>query len=64
MDSRHRPPFARTLHLGLGAVQHLQKFCDTVSHSGVHVRFGAFDVVVEVVAEELDAKDGLLCELG
>lgn len=30
----------------------------------MHVRLGAFDVVVKVVAEELDAEDGLLSDFG
>lgn len=36
------------------SVQHLQELSHSVSHSRMHVCLGAFDVVVEVVSEELD----------
>lgn len=45
-------------HLGLRAVEDLEELCDAIAHARVHVRLGALDVVVQVVAEELDAVDG------
>jgi len=54
---RRRLPLLRR-HLRLGPVQDLQELCYSVTHSRVHVRLGALDVVVEVVTEELDAVDG------
>lgn len=52
-----RPP---VLHgdLWLGPVEDLEEFGDSVSHPRVHVRFGTLDVVMQVVAEKLDAVDG------
>jgi len=35
-----------------------------VSHSGVHVGFGTLDMIVQVVTEELDVRDGRLLNGG
>lgn len=49
-------------------IQNFLEFCNPMSHSRVHVCFGTFDVVMEIVAEELDVGDrarrnGRLCEM-
>lgn len=49
-------PFASCFWLG--TVEDLEELGNTVSHARVHVCLGAFDVVVQVVTEELDAGDG------
>lgn len=49
---------------GFGAVENFEKLSDTVAHAAVHISFRALDVVVEVVAEELDARDGVFHDLG
>ena len=43
--------------LRLGAVEHLLELGDAVPHARVHVRFGALDMVVEIVSEQLDVTD-------
>lgn len=35
-----------------------------MAHPGVHVRFGAFDVIVQVISEELDVRDCCRSPLG
>ena len=49
-------PF-RCSHLCLGPIQDFLEFADTMPHAGVHVRLGAFDVIVKVVAEALNVAD-------
>jgi len=48
----------RRRDLRLRAVENLLELRDAVAHARVHIRFGALDVVVQVVAEELDVRDG------
>jgi len=55
--TRCRPPVLNR-NLGLCSVENLQELGHSVSHPRVHVRLGAFDVVVEVVAEQLDSVNG------
>lgn len=42
----------------------LQEVCCPSSHAAVDVRLAGFDVVVEVVAEDLDVRDDSLAALG
>jgi glutamate formiminotransferase len=35
-----------------------------MAHPGVHVRFGAFDVIVQVISEELNVRDCCRSPLG
>lgn len=60
-----RPP-SRSLsllssHLWFSPVEHLEEFRYSVPHPRVHVRFRAFNVVMEVIAEELDTVDCRQC---
>lgn len=43
----------------LSSVQHLQELTDSESHSRVHVRLGALDMVVEVVSENLNVRNAV-----
>ena len=52
------------LHLGSCTIQHFDEVGSLGTHAGVEVRFGAFDVVVEVVAEGVDKVDCVLTHLG
>lgn len=47
-----------TSNFGLSSVKNFKEFGNPVSHSRVHVGLGALDVVVQVIAEKLDAVDG------
>ena len=55
-DARHRLPIHDRL-LRLGAVEDLLELADAMAHTRVHIRLGALDVIVKVVAEELDVRD-------
>ena len=55
--ARRCPPLC-TRHFGFRPVEDLEEFRDSVSHPGMHVCLGAFDVVVQIVSEELDSVDG------
>lgn len=44
-------------------MQTLQEIRGAATHSGVNVRLGRFDVVVEVIAEGLDVADNVLSSL-
>jgi hypothetical protein len=44
-------------NLWLSPVQNLQEFSNSMPHSRVHVCFRTLDVVMEVIAEELDTVD-------
>ncbi len=48
----------------LGPVEHLQELGDAVTHSTVHVGLAALDVVVQIVSEQLDARDGACGDFG
>ena len=50
--------------LRLRPVQHLLELTHAVAHTRVHVRLGALDVVVQVVAEVLDVADRCVCDVG
>lgn len=50
-------------NLCLGSVQHLLKLGDPVTHSRMHVCLGALDVVMKVVTEQLDVRDGGGCDV-
>ena len=50
--------------LCLGTIEDLQKLRDAVPHAGVHVRFGALNVIVKVVPEELDTRNSFFGCLG
>ena len=56
--ARHRL-LLRLRLLHLRPVEHLLELRDAEAHARVHVRLRALDVVVEVVAEELDVRDRL-----
>lgn len=58
-NSRNSLPFS-SCYLCLGAVQNLLELCYTMTHAGVHVGLATFDVVVEVVAEQLNVRDGVV----
>ena len=60
MNSRDSPPFRSSSCLCLGTVEDLLKLRYTVTHAGVHVGFATFDMVVKVVAEQLDVRDGVV----
>lgn len=45
-------------NLRLCPIQHFLKLCDPVSHARVHVGFRTLDVVMEIVAKELNVRDG------
>lgn len=47
----------RDCNFRLGSVQHLLELGHAVAHPGVHVCFGALDVVMKVVTEKLDVTD-------
>lgn len=57
-----RPPrrglSLRRRHFRFRPIEHLEELRHAMSHPGVQVRLGTLDVIVEVVAEELDAVDG------
>lgn len=54
--SRHGLPYGFSSDFHLGSVKNLEELGCPCSHSRVHVHFGAFDVVVKVVAEQLDVR--------
>lgn len=43
---------------GLGPVKDLLEFGNAVTHTRVHVSFGTFDVIVQIIAEQLNMGDG------
>ena len=49
---------------GFGTVENLEELRHAMTHTAVHVRLGALDVVMQVVAEQLDARDGSSCHVG
>jgi hypothetical protein len=58
--SIYRPnslPF-RSGHFGFCPVEDLLKFGNAVAHARVHVSLGTFDVIMQIVAEQLDVGDG------
>ena len=55
-NSRHSLPF-RCRHLCLGTVEDLLKLRYSMPHAGVHIGLATFDVVVEVVTEQLNVRD-------
>lgn len=57
MNVRKRLAF-RSCHLRLRAVQHLLEFCNTRSHPRVHVCLRTLDMIVKVISEELNMRDG------
>ena len=56
MDSRRSLPVHDRL-LRLRAIEDLLELADAMAHTRVHIRLGALDVIMEVVAEELDVRD-------
>lgn len=64
---KHAPsrlPLLLSRRLRLGPIKHLQELSHTLPHPRVHVSLGALDVVVKVVAEELDLGDGRKGDFG
>jgi hypothetical protein len=53
----------RSCHLRLRPIQHLLELCDAVAHSRMHVSFRTFDVIMKIVAEELDMRYGARCNV-
>jgi hypothetical protein len=53
----------RSCHLRLRPIQHLLELCDAVAHPRMHVSLRAFDVVMKIVAEELDVRYGARCNV-
>jgi hypothetical protein len=47
----------------LSSIQHLLELCDPVPHPRMHVSLRALDVIMKIVAEELDMRDGGRCNL-
>lgn len=56
MNSRHSLPFSNR-YLCLGTVEDLLELRYTMTHARVHVSLATFDVVVEIVAEQLNVRD-------
>ena len=52
-----------TRDLCLRSVQYFLEFRDTEAHARMHVGFRTFDVVVEVVTEQLDVGDRGMCNI-
>lgn len=56
MNSRDSLPFGDR-YLCLGTVEDFLELRDTMTHARVHVSLATFDVVVEIVAEQLNVRD-------
>ena len=56
-------PFCRC-NLGLCTIEHFLELGHAEAHPRVHVRFRALDVIVEIIAEELDVRNGGVSHVG
>lgn len=60
-DARNSLALLLARALLFGAIEDLEELGDAEAHARVHVRLGALDVVVQVVPEQLHARDGVFC---
>ena len=61
MDAAHHAPRSFSLsgrNLCLCPVQNFLELRNTMPHARVHVGFGTLDVIMKIVAEELNVRDG------
>jgi hypothetical protein len=52
--------FLSSLLLRLGPIQHLEQISDTRTHPRMGIRFGTFDVIMQVISEEFNLADAIL----
>lgn len=57
--ARNSLPLSLSRHLRLSPIKHLLELSHPMPHPTMHIRLRALDVIMEVVPEQRDMRDGL-----